>query len=234
MKIKTVFHSIILVALILLASPSFLWADELDVRFEIGASGAILGDNSNAYGVEGGYRVSPDLRARLSHAALSYQSAKTLAAIQVDQRVDQNNVRLVLDWFPWTGLGLYGSLGVTHLGDPGKFTITPTDGRGYTINGVLYSSKQIGMVTGTMKTHTLVPYLGIGSLYHIKPTERKGWYFQMELGMVSNLEPRLKIQSVNAEAPPQLLVDLQAQADKESEKLPDAYTLYGVSFGYRF
>jgi hypothetical protein len=200
----------------------------------MGASGAILSDHTDAYGVEAGYRVYPGLRTRLSYSTLSSQKAQTLAAIQFDQRIDQNNFLLILDWFPWKGRGLYSSLGATHLGHPGQFTITPTDGRGYTINGVLYSSKQIGKVTGTMETHRTVPYLGIGSLYHIKPTERKGWYFQMEMGMVSNLEPRLKIKSTHPESPQQLSADLQAQADKESQKLPDAYTLYGITVGYRF
>jgi hypothetical protein len=56
----------------------------------------------------------------------------------------------------------------------------------------------------------------------------------MEMGMISNLEPRLKIQSAHRESPPQLSADLQAQADRESQKLLDAYTLYAIAFGYRF
>lgn len=232
MPIKILFHAILA---LFFWSPSLLWADhQVGKRIDIGIAGAVLGDNGIIYGAEMGYLVTPSLRIRLNDSVVSYQSVQILGGLQFDQQVDQNNVRLTLDWFPWEGRGLYGNLGVTLLGDSGKFTVTPTDKRDYKINGVIYSSAQIGSIAGTMETHQTVPYIGIGYLYLFPSTAQAGWYLQMEMGMVSNLEPRLKIQPTHAAAPPQLYSDLQAQADHESEKLPDAYTLYGITIGYRF
>lgn len=222
----------ILVGVFIFLSASSSDAADPHARFEIGASGAILSDHPT-YGAEIGYRFTPEFRTRVGYFNLKQKESQMVEAIQFSQDLNQNNIRMTFDFFPWDNLNLYGNVGAVHLGEPESFTITPTDGRSYTVNGVLYSSAQLGKVAGIVVTHKTVPYIGVGWAHYFKGN-RPGWYFQMEAGMVSNLEPRLDIQSVNSSAPPSLTSDVEAQADKESAKLPDAYTIYAIIIGYRF
>jgi hypothetical protein len=198
----------------------------------MGASGAILSDHPT-YGAEIGYRFTPGFRTRVGYFNLKQQESQMVEAILFSQDLNQNNIRMTFDFFPWDHLNLYGNVGAINLGDPESFTITPADSRSYTVNGVLYSSAQLGEVSGIVVTHKTVPYIGVGWAHYFKGN-RPGWYLQIETGMVSNLEPRLQIQSVNSSAPPSLASDVQSQADKESAKLPDAYTIYAIIIGYRF
>jgi hypothetical protein len=223
-------YPIILAIICLLPTASFG-----EGAFEVGVSGAKIGDLGNSNGLEAGYRITPTLRVRAGYSALDYQLDRTFSSVQFSEQLKQKNARLTLDWFPWQDKnGLYGSAGITRLGAPATLSAKVDPTLNYTINGKLYTAAHLGQITGTVETNKTLPYIGIGYAHHFGKKNGNGWYVQTEAGQVSGLSPQMKMQSTNPSPPANLPGDLQAYADQESTKLKNSYTLYGITIGYRF
>lgn len=215
--------------------PVPLMAGGFGGAIETGISGAKIGDLGNSYGLETGYRMTPALRARLSYSTLDYANDRTFGSIGFQEKLDQKNARLALDWFPWQDRnGIFASAGVTQLGDPSTLSATVDPALNYPLNGSLYTGAQLGQISGTVETSKTVPYAGVGYQHAFGKRNGNGWYVQAEAGSVFNLSPELKMQSTNPFSIANLPGDLQAYATQESSKLEDSYAIYGVTIGYRF
>ncbi|MDD5391848.1 MAG: hypothetical protein PHE17_02390 [Thiothrix sp.] len=227
-------YPIILAVICLLPTASFA-----EGAFEVGVSGAKIGDLGNSNGLEAGYRITPTLRVRGGYSTLDYKQDRTFSTGQIKftEQLKQKNARFTLDWFPWQDKnGFYGSAGITHLGDPSTLsaTVTPTPGVGYSLNGKQYAAADLGNITGAVETKKTLPYVGVGYNHCFGKKSGNGWYIQAEAGQVSGLSSQIKMQSSNPNNWSSLPADLQAYADQESTKLKNSYTLYGITIGYRF
>ena len=207
-------------------------------RMEIGLSGAEIKDLDNSYGLEAAYYLRPNLRARLSYSQLRYSVNRNLGSVSFVEAVDQNNARITLDWFPQVAWipqqGFYTCLGVTQLGDPATLTASTDNTLNYTLNGLTFSGAQLGNITGTVETQSSLPYIGVGYKYEFSRLQGRGAYLQLEVGQALNLDAKLKLSSDNPSNIANLNSALQNYADQQNDKFEDSYTLYALSFGYRF
>lgn len=208
--------------------------------FEVGVSGAKIGDLGNSNGLEAGYRITPALRARLNYSSLNYQTSRSLDLFDASQTLAQKNAKLTLDWYPWSEKnGFYGSAGVIKLGSNAQLdaslkvnsiNITRPDG-----TTVQYTKAALGKINGTIETNKTVPFAGIGYTHHFgSPSKSNGWYLQAEAGQIFDLNSKLKLTSTNPTSISSLPSDLQTYADQQNKLLEDSYALYGLTLGYRF
>lgn len=206
-------------------------------KLEIGANRAKIDELNEASGAEIGVRIIPALRLRANQSKLDYQ-IQTQGDIAFQESLEQDNTRVTVDWFPWAESGqwfdgFYTSAGAVRLDKPSTINSTINPTLNYTLNGNLYSAAQLGNISGSTVTNRDVPYLGLGYEYTFNRRHNgSGWYAQAEVGQISHLEPTLQLQTTSTMSA--VNQDLQTYAQQESAKLKDSYTLYGITFGYRF
>jgi len=210
-------------------------ANSVNARMELGLSGATINDLGDSFGIDAGYFMTPNLRARLGYSLLSYENKRRVGSINFAETVDQSNLKLTLDWFPWlSDNGLFASVGITKLGDPATLSATADNTLNYPLGGVLYSGAQLGVISGTIETEEILPYVGVGYKYDFGNKNGNGAYLQAEVGAVFGLETQLRLSSDNPNNLGNLNTFLQSYADEQNDKFEDRYVLYRLTLGYRF
>jgi len=137
-----------------------------------------------------------------------------------------------LDLYPWRRGGFHFTGGVVT----NPVTITGTgqpSGGTYTINGVDYTSAQVGILTAQAKYPGASPYLGIG---FGTPARNHALEFVFDLGAVIG-QPTITMSATGAAADAGLTSDLQAQIAQTQSDVRKYLKVYPVmSFGlaYRF
>ena len=204
-------------------------------RLRLSCDSAITGHLADNLGVEIGYYVKPNFRARLSYSALKYENSRKFGSINFVEGVDQTNGRLSLDWFPSPRHGFFTSVGLAKLGDSPTLNApaNTNNNNTYTLNGVAYTGAQLGNISGTVETKKNLPYLGMG-YKHSFGGKDSGLYLQAEVGAVFGLDTQLKLSSDNPENVATLNANLQSYADQQNDKFEDRFLLYGLTIGYRF
>lgn len=235
LKLKRLLLGTTLVSSVLLGN--LLWAggdSQQGKTFEGALSGSKIGELGELYGVSAAIRPHKNWRFRAGYTQFDYVNQRTLGTIQFNEALDQQNITLNADWYPYSWLGFYTTLGLARTG--GDYTLTGTADAttNYNLQGTLYNGTQLGTLNGTVTTRDIVPYIGIGYTFYLKPQRRQGWFAQAEVGSLFGLDPTLSLQSTNPSNIATLPADLQATADNEAAKLDDRYVIYGLSIGYRF
>lgn len=212
-----------------LSSPLFA----ADGKLQLALTGSEVNDLSAAQGIEFGYRINDSFRLVLGYSELTYEAERSFGTMQFSDNLDQKNMQLKLDWYPWDmDTGIYASLAVVHLDSDSNLSTTLAAGN-YTLNGTLYNNNQLGTLSGEIKTRTTVPYVGIGYTYGFSAQNKPGVFVQLEAGSVFGLKPEIELTSSNGSFGT-LAADLQAEADEEETKLDDYYYLGSLTVGYRF
>lgn len=216
---------------------SSLWAGgsaQEGGMFEGALSGSKIGELGDSYGANAAVHINKKWRFRAGYSQFDYANQRTLGTIQFNETLDQQNINLNVDWYPYSWLGFYTTLGLAYT--DGDYTLTGTAdaARNYALQGTFYNGAQLGTLNGTVTTNDIVPYIGVGYTFYLKPKSRQGWFAQAEVGSLFGLNPTLNLQSTNPNNLTNLAADLQAEADSESSKLDDSYMIYGLSIGYRF
>jgi len=201
--------------------------------WEVAVGGGDIKDLSEMYGIDVGYYANQKFRFRLGHTLIDYENQRDLGAAKFTEKVEQSNTRLTVDWFPWARKnGLFISAGATQLSDPSSLDMQVDSGLIYSLNGNAYTAAQLGSITGSIETQSVVPYVGLG--YRYQRRQDRGWFAQAEVGGIFGLSPELKLSSTNPSNIATLNTDLQIFADSKNSQLEDSYTMYGLTFGYLF
>lgn len=199
---------------------------------EVAGGGGDVKDLGNAYGLDVGYYANNNLRLRLGYTSIDFENNKTVGSVSFVETFDQGNTRLTMDWFPWSrSNGFFVSAGATKIGDPSSLSMQVDTNLIYPLNGSFYTGTQLGNISGSIETKSVVPYVGLGYRYQFR--ERRGWFVQAEVGEIFGLSPTLKLSSDNTSLAT-LNSDLQVYADSQNELLEDSYTVYGAMIGYLF
>ena len=216
--------SLLSLALISVVSvPAIGMCDSKFSGFEVAGGGVDIDEVGEAYAIDVGYNATENVRVRLGYGRLNLQHNRKVGIVNIKERVEQKNVRLNVDWFPWAQRnGVFLSAGLAQLSDPSTLEVTDTS----------FSPLPLGTVTGSIETRSVAPYVGVGYRYQFK--ENKGWFLQAELGRILNIDPKLSLESDNPANIPGLNVGLQAVADDQNDQIDDGYTAYGIMLGYRF
>ncbi len=214
-----------------------LWAggdQQQGWTFEGALSAAKIGELGDSYGANAAIRINKKWRFRVGYSQFDYVNQRTLGTIQFNETLDQQNISLNVDWYPYSWLGFYTTLGIART--DGDYTLTGAAdaSTNYALQGTLYNGAQLGTLNGAVATNDIVPYIGVGYTFYLKPKSRQGWFAQAEVGSLFGLNPTLNLQSTNPSNLANLPADLQAEANSESSKLNDSYMIYGLSIGYRF
>ncbi|PWQ99626.1 hypothetical protein [Leucothrix arctica] len=213
--------------------PSLGIADDVVKGFEISGGGGDIKDIGTGYVIDVGYYANQKIRFRLGYASIDFDNHKGIGPVSFFEKFDQNNVRLTVDWFPWSRRnGFFVSAGAAHLGDPAQLSFEADAIPVLPLNNSFYTGTQIGTISGTVETNSVVPYVGLGYRYQFR--RDKGWFVQAEAGRIFGLSPSLKLSSDNTSDLANLNADLQAFGNSQNDSLDDSYTVYGVTLGYLF
>lgn len=211
-------------ALLVSAVPATLAAQGGHSDFGIGLRISSLG-----FGVEVSKLLTGHIAARAGGNYASFSTTQTQSDIKYDATAKFKALSLLIDLFPSSRGSFHFTGGI--MTNPVKVTATgkPTATGDFDINGVTYTTAQVGTLTGEGKFPDVGPYAGIG----FGTPARKGGAvsFLFDLGAYIGTA-RISLDATGAAANPTLAADLQAQEDKTQKDVNKYAKVYPVlSFG---
>ncbi len=190
------------------------------------------------FGVDGGYKFSPNLHARLGLNTGGFNLNYASEGIDYAAKFQPTNLHLLGDYFPFGGgLRLTGGL----VAQSNKFTAKAKSGAGNQINlnGTNYDAAQVGTVESEGKfTNGIAPYLGIG----IGTPINSGFGFNLDAGVMFAGSPTVKLSANNISSliptaqQNQIRSDLAAQ-ERQTNGAIKSFNLYpviSIGFSYAF
>jgi hypothetical protein len=167
----------------------------------------------------------------------SYKYSKSLTESGIDYTADFKwaSAHALADWYPMRGT-FRTSFGLVYNNN--KFTMTgKPSGGSYTINGQIYTTAEIGSLTGEVTFNRSAPYLGVG--WGNPVAAGKTWGFVADLGVLYQGSPKPKLTATcgtNQTLCAQLPVDTAAQQSKLNSDLNSFkwYPVFSVGASYRF
>jgi hypothetical protein len=189
-------------------------------------------------GVDGGYKFSPNLHARLGVNTVGFNYNYSSEGIDYSANFKPTNVHLLGDYFPFGGgLRLTGGFVIQN----NKFTATAKSGSNnqITLNGNTYNASQVGTVESEGKFGSSVaPYLGIGFGTPIS----SGFGFNVDAGVMFAGSPTvaLSANNISSSIPTplqnQIRSDLAAQEQKTNADIRsfNLYPVLSIGFSYAF
>jgi hypothetical protein len=184
-------------------------------------------------GLEVGKLLTSHLSVRVGANYFKINKTKSQSDVTYNASLKLQGLSALLDLYPGSRGGFHFTAGI--FTNPLNITGTgqPTGGT-YTINGVSYSSAQVGTLTAVGKFPGVSPYVGLG---FGTPARRHGALeFLFDLGAVIG-KPTITLSATGAASNAALLSDLQAQVNKTQSDVQKYLKVYPVlSFGlaYRF
>jgi len=145
---------------------------------------------------------------------------------------------LLLDWHPFSGtFRLTG--GLVANGNQLKVKGEPTAGSTYTVNGVTYTSAQIGSLDGKVDFSSTAPYLGVG---WGNALDKAGHFtFLADIGVMFQGSPKVKLNAscgsaVSASQCAQIAGNVAAEEKKLEDEVSDYkyWPVLSLGVGYRF
>jgi hypothetical protein len=211
-------------ALPLLAFPGVAPADT-----SLGIRAGTLGG-----GVELSHAFSPRTGVRLNVDGYNRTQSSTQDNIQYDMKLKLQTASLLGDWFPAAN-NFRISAGALFNGN--KFTMKgqPTGGS-YTINGVTYTTAQVGSFDAQVDFRKAAPYFGIG---YGRPVN-SGLSLIFDLGVMFQGTPRSKIDVTCTDPNPANCAALRSDAAAEQSRLDDSlhkfkyYPVVSLGLAYTF
>jgi hypothetical protein len=189
-------------------------------------------------GVDGGYKFSPNLHARLGLNTVGFNYNYSSEGIDYSANFKPTNIHLLGDYFPFGGgLRLTGGL----VAQSNRFTATAKSSANnqITLNGNTYNASQVGTVGSEGKFGSSVaPYLGIGFGTPIS----SGFGFNVDAGVMFAGSPTvaLSANNISSSIPTtlqnQIRSDLAAQEQKTNADIRNfnLYPVLSIGFSYAF
>jgi len=162
---------------------------------------------SLGYGGELNFGGSDSYSSRVGVNAFFYK----FSGKSYDFKWKMQSASAIVDWYPFEG-SFRTSFGLFYDNNKVTLKAKPT-GTSYDINGVTYSTSQLGMMKATMTFNKAAPYIGMG--WGNPVSKDKGWGLTTEIGALYHGSPRIDLEVTCNDA----LVCTQLQADAEAEKI---------------
>ncbi|MEO8333081.1 MAG: FecR family protein [Gallionella sp.] len=172
--------------------------DDQEVLAESKSGIALTGKiGTLGYGAELNYGFSDSLSARVGLNAYTYKYNGNSSSVNYDFKLELQTVSALADWYPFEG-GFRTSAGLLYNNNKVSLGALPIGGN-YTINGVTYTSAQIGSLQGEMSFNTVAPYLGIG--WGNPVATDKGWGLVTDIGVLFQGKPKTSLTATCTPAP---------------------------------
>jgi hypothetical protein len=190
------------------------------------------------FGVDGGYKFSPNLHARLGINTIGFGYNYSSQGIDYKASVSPTNVHLLGDYFPFGG-GLRVTGGFVFQNNRFSGSAKSDASNQININGTNYDASQIGTVeTSGSFSNSVAPYLGIGFGTPIS----EGFGFNIDAGVMFAGSPTVSLSANNVSpAVPvavqnQLRSDLATQQQKTNADIKNfnIYPVLSIGFSYAF
>jgi hypothetical protein len=189
-------------------------------------------------GIDGGYKFSPNLHARLGLNTVGFNYNYSSEGIDYSANFKPTNIHLLGDYFPFGGgLRLTGGFVIQN----NRFTGIAKSGSNnqITLNGNTYNASQVGTIESDGKFGSSVaPYLGIGFGTPIS----SGFGFNIDAGVMFAGSPTvaLSANNISSSIPTplqnQIRADLAAQEQKTNTDIRsfNLYPVLSIGFSYAF
>lgn len=217
-------------ALLLTAAAGAASAQTTD-RFALGVTAGTTG-----VGVEGQFHATPRVNLRLAADLFSYDTDFSTDEVDYDAEIDFNQVGGFVDLHPFDN-SFFVSAGI--YGGDRSVEVNATSGRSAEIGNRVFTSQQIGTLTGTVDFGGSAPFLGLGYNNTFRTAGPIG--FKAVLGVAFGDDPTVDLRRTGGEPLPSAI---QAQFDQElrneeaelQQDAEDLKTLPVVQVGltYRF
>lgn len=194
--------------------------------FSVGVVGGTLGA-----GVELTTNVSQNVNVRGILSGASFSKSMTEQSVTYDGNLKLMGGGLLIDYYPFETV-LRLSAGGFYNGTKASITGTPTAGATYDINGVTYTSAEVGTLSGEVAYKKVMPYIGIG---FANPMKGSALTFGMDAGVMFGKASTV-LTATGAAADPLLAADVAAERQKLEDSVAKAnfYPYLAVSLAYRF
>src|SRR5712691_734478 len=188
-------------------------------------------------GVELSHAFSQRTGVRLNIDGYNRTQSSTQDNIQYDMKLKLHTGSLLGDWYPFAG-NFRISAGAMFNGNKLTLKGQPTSGS-YTINGVTYTTAQVGSFDATVDFKKGAPYFGIG---YGRPIN-SGLSLIFDLGVMFQGTPKSKIDATCGPAAPQgslACTQVQSDAQAEQSRLDDSlhsfkyYPVISLGLAYTF
>ncbi|OFZ67441.1 MAG: hypothetical protein A2V79_03975 [Betaproteobacteria bacterium RBG_16_56_24] len=182
------------------------------------------------YGAEFNLGKSDSFSARIGLNAYTYKRNANSSTVNYDFKLQLQTASVLADWYPFEG-SFRTSGGILYNNNKVSLGGNPTGGN-YIINGVTYTSAQIGSLQATMTFNKAAPYLGIG--WGNPVAKNKGWGMVSDFGVMFQGKPKIDLTVTCATTCPQLATDAAAENAKLQEDLSKFQFWPVISFGISY
>ena len=182
------------------------------------------------YGAEFNFGKSDSFSTRIGLNAYTYKHNAKASTVNYDFKLQLQTASALADWYPFEG-GFRASGGLFYNNNKATLGGNPTGGD-YIINGVTYTSAQIGSLQATMTFNKAAPYLGIG--WGNPVAKNKGWGMVSDIGVMFQGKPKIDLTVTCATSCPQLSTDAAAENAKLQEDLSKFQMWPVISFGISY
>jgi len=142
-------------------------------------------------GLEYVHSLSPKIAVGVGINGLDY-NLETDEADETDYEADFNmqSLSLLGDYHPM-GNGFRISAGIMQNGNEFDIAGTPTGNDTVELNGITYTSSDVGSVKAAIAYDGIAPYLGVG--WGRAPQSGRGWGFDADLGVLVSTDPDISL-----------------------------------------
>ena len=155
--------------------------------------------------------------------------------LTLDGKAEIGGVHALLDWYPFGGGFRFSAGAIENASLSAR--AEPIAGT-YTLNGVVYSSEDIGEATGTAKYESMSPYAGLG---FGRALSRDGRFaFSADVGLIFTGSPEVELNATCRVPNAMLCTQIQADvAAEEAELQRDAddlkyWPVLSLGVSYKF
>jgi hypothetical protein len=183
-------------------------------------------------GLEIGKLITSHVSVRVGANFLKVSATKDQSDVTYNASLKLQGMSALLDLYPGRRGGFHFTAGISTNPLTVTGTGQPTGGT-YTINGVDYTSAQVGTLTAVAKFPGTNPYVGIG---FGTPARNGALEFLFDLGAVIG-QPTITLSATGAANNAALLADVQAQVDQtqtDVRKYLKVFPVIAFGLAYRF
>lgn len=224
MRAKEIILLVLLFLVGLFGINAFAAADKLAITAKAGTLGI---------GVEGTTPINHELNARIGANAFQYDYSAIESDITYSFDLKLLSFSALVDWLPFfdNDFRLTGGLFVNK--NSLDSTAKTTDS--YTIGNAIYTSAQVGSLSGDISFNALAPYAGIG--WGNPFSNDSNWSFAVDLGVLFQGSPNINLSangplSSNAE----FLADLAREENNLKSEIDhfNFYPVISIGVTYKF
>jgi len=163
----------------------------VDSKYAVGVKVGTLG-----LGLDISRSITDKLNLRFNINGATYSDTGTESDVEYDYDLDMITAGLLLDYYPMES-EFRLSAGAYYNGNEFALTGKPTTAGTFDINGVTYTTADLGSLKGTVDFDEFAPYIGIG---WGNSTKKAGWGFSVDVGLMYHGEPNVDLTAVKGSA----------------------------------